>query len=159
MATLVIKITVGLLLVVVVTFGASVTGVLFKVWPTFWPDEALVVTASELNQLKAFRAAPKFYEEVSPHYPGSVNQQRRVLAEAQVNSLLDSLLVGLGPQPHKSFVLRQFKIAMMRFPTDDSEDMEQFCRYLEAVMNILRISSSNELLNVWRYGFPFGWLE
>jgi hypothetical protein len=40
-----------------------------------------------------------------------------------------------------------------------TEDMERLLVYMERILEILHIKSSNELLYVWRYGLPYGWFE
>jgi len=39
----------------------------------------------------------------------------------------------------------------------DTEDQERLGRYMNQIMDSLSIAGSNELLNVWRLGFPYGW--
>jgi hypothetical protein len=45
---------------------------------------------------------------------------------------------------------------MSQFPAVDTEDREQLCRYLEAMMDLLQIESSHGLLNTWLYGAVLG---
>ena len=81
----------------------------------------------------------------------------RKLAEESVNSIVDQLVVGLSRTPKKSFVLATFKRALPAFERFDSEEMDQTLYYLSEVTRIVGMRGSNELLNVWRYGFPYGW--
>jgi hypothetical protein len=154
----VLKLLGGLILAGVVFIVAGVTGFLFVIWPTFWPDQTLRITPDQIAGLQALRAVPKFYPDEAKYYPGSTTEERRVVSEALVNAMLDSLVNGLALQPRKSFVLRHFKSTMRAFPEGDSEDTDRLCRYLVEVMDALAIDGSNELLNVWRYGFPYGWV-
>ena len=36
--------------------------------------------------------------------------------------------------------------------------MDQTLYYFTEAMRIVGMQGSNELLNVWRYGFPYGWV-
>lgn len=54
-------------------------------------------------------------------------------------------------------VLAKFKRAMASFSVSESEERDQFLVYLQRIMDVLGMRSSGELLNVWRYGFPYGW--
>jgi hypothetical protein len=49
-------------------------------------------------------------------------------------------------------VLAEFAKTMAEFEPVDTEDREQFLRYLEEIMDILGIESSDGLLNRWMYG-------
>ena len=146
------------LLVAILLVAAGLTGILFRLWPTSWPDTTLQVTPEGIDRLRTLRATPKFYPDASTYYPGASSEGRRALDERLVNAMLDSLVGGLERRPRKSFVLSKFKSAMAVFPTDDSEDMDRLCGYLEQVLDTLGIDGSNELLNVWRYGLPYGWV-
>jgi hypothetical protein len=44
------------------------------------------------------------------------------------------------------------------FDTAESEERDQVLVYLSKIMEICGVHSSAELFNVWRYGFPYGWL-
>ncbi|MBI3713706.1 MAG: DUF4844 domain-containing protein [Burkholderiales bacterium] len=67
-------------------------------------------------------------------------------------------LVQLPATPRRSVVLAEFKTALTRFESHDSEEQEQYLNYLQRIMSILGIADSGELFNVWRYGFPYGWM-
>lgn len=59
--------------------------------------------------------------------------------------------------PKKSEVLSIYKQVLPHLENLDTDEKDRMLRYLNEVMQILEIESSNELLNVWRYGFPYGW--
>jgi Domain of unknown function (DUF4844) len=67
--------------------------------------------------------------------------------------LLDRLLVGLPQNPTKSYVLGEFKLTLTEFELADSEEQDRACMYIENIMDILGIESSDGLLSQWRYGF------
>jgi hypothetical protein len=63
---------------------------------------------------------------------------------------------GLLSKPSKKFVLAEFSRTMSEFEAVDTEDREQLLRYLEEIMDILGIASSDGLLNRWMYGPVLG---
>ena len=137
---------------------AGLTGLLFRVWPTSFPDTDLVVTPQVIEELKRLRAEPKFKPDPKNFYPGATNERIRLVAEEGVNLVVDQLLTGLPKAPRKSFVLATFKDSLYGFERFDSEEQEQALRYFSRILRILGDQGSNELFNVWRYGFPYGWV-
>jgi hypothetical protein len=149
----------GILVALVLGFViAGLTGLLFWLWPTFWPDADLRISPLHLDELRQLRAERKFIEDWTIHYPGPQNEISRAAAEAKVNVLLDTLLAGLPSHKTKSFVLARFKSTLRGWDDIDSEDRDRLLGYLQQIMQILGVDSSNELLNVWRYGLPHGWV-
>lgn len=63
----------------------------------------------------------------------------------------------LSEHPQRSTVLRAMKAILVNFGTPESEERDQLLMYLTKVMQICGVDSSDELFNVWRYGFPYGW--
>jgi hypothetical protein len=112
---------------------------------------------AERRALGALKAEPKFVADETLYYPGARNDVVRRQAEALVNGLIDDLLVELPNKPRKSTVLRAFKRTLIAAKGLDTEDQERLGLYLNQVMDALGVASSNELLNVWRLGFPYGW--
>jgi hypothetical protein len=86
-------------------------------------------------------------------YKGVLRPERRARAEAVLNGLLDTLLQGLPTQPTKEFVLGEFTKTLATFDLVDTEDRERACLYLEEIMDIVGLESSDGLLNRWMYGF------
>lgn len=153
-----------MLIAIAVVFGvllafvlAGVTGLLFRLWPISIPDSDLVVTPQVIENLKSMRDQPKFGPDPKRFYPGATNEATRKVAEEGVNLVVDHLIVGLPKTPKKSFVLGTFKRFLPRFERFDSEEMDQTLHYFNEVMRIVGMQGSNELLNVWRYGLPYGW--
>ena len=149
-----LKVILGLAVVVVATYLAIVAGLLFELWPTTRNDHPLTVSAETIEQLRALRAKPKFLDETDLLYPGAPNENVRVRAEAPLNALLDRLVLELPDNPKKSFVLGCFKDTLRQFNGFDTEEQERMGRYLEEIMDILGIQSSEKLISVWRYRFP-----
>ena len=86
-------------------------------------------------------------------YSGAKPEELRV----RLQQLVDALLVELAAlAPHdrtKEQVLEQFRSTLASVGTVDSEEKEQICTYLERIMDILGLESSDGLLNNWLYGF------
>lgn len=101
--------------------------------------------------LARFIAKKKFVEE--PGYPGATNEPDRLRYEAEVNELARSLSMLTPAEQTKAVVLEKFKPTMAKFEYADSEEQDRFLRYLEELMDIFGIESSDGLLSKWRYGF------
>ena len=154
-----IKIVGFLLLIVVLIFVSGMSGVLFAIWPTGFPDQSLEVSQSEVDQLREIRIEAKFNIDKKTFYPGAKNEVERVELEILINKVIDELISNLPKTPKKSYVLSVFKRALVVGNSYDSEDRDMISKYLTRIMDILKIQSSNELINVWRYGFPYGWFS
>jgi hypothetical protein len=63
------------------------------------------------------------------------------------------LLVALATAPRKAVALAEFQKALAGFEHSDSEERDRACTYIEQIMDILDIESSDGLLSTWRYGF------
>lgn len=96
------------------------------------------------------RTEPKFQDHGIYHPPA---EQVRVESEARINALLDRLIEGVEKQPQKSYVLSEFAVTLKQFEGADTEEQDRVGEYLERIMDILHIESSDGLINNWRYGF------
>jgi len=139
-------------------FLAGITGVLFYLWPTALSDQPIEMTAVRVTELRALQREKKFVEDLAIPYPGATTEASRVAAQTAVDSLLDGLIAQLPTNPRRAVLLGEFKKTLRSFDTIESEERDRLLVYLRQIMNILGIKSSAELLNVWRYGFPYGWL-
>jgi hypothetical protein len=115
-------------------------------------DKRLAVSAAELSKLAEMRKEPKYVAGPGTIYNGLRPEVARQKAEAQLNDLLDRLCMGLADSPSKQFVLSEFAKTLTEFEPTDTEDRECVLRYLERIMDILQIESSDGLLNGWLYG-------
>jgi hypothetical protein len=104
-----------------------------------------------VEALSKFLARKKFVPEGL--YPGATNEQDRVRYELLVNDLALRLLNLPPPKQAKPQVLSEFKATMSAFEIVDSEERDRFLDYLEELMVIFSIESSDGFLNNWRYGF------
>ena len=117
------------------------------------PDHPLQLTPDRIASLNALRVAPKFTPDAARLYSGAPSESVRAECEARLNQLIDLLLGELPSNPRKEAALAAFRSALSQFETADSEERERVCSYLEQIMDILGIESSDGLLNTWRYGF------
>lgn len=153
-ATKIAGVLVALLLL---AFAASLSGLTFVVWPTSLNDVELKVGPDVLSQLAALKDERKFDADPATFYPGAPDEATRARAQAVVDGVITSLISNLPSAPKRSNVLRTFKTALGTFTEADSEERDQCLAYLERIMKIVGVDSSGELLNVWRYGMPYGW--
>ena len=157
MLKLFLKLIVGILLIVVLLVVLGVTGAYFYVWPTNFNDQSLNVTEKTQRELNNLIEEKKFYPEPSVFYFGAPNENIRSKAEVKVNFALNAIVEVVKVNPKKSAVLSSIKSSLRNFQDFDSEENERALYYFEKSLEILSIESSNELFNVWRYGFPYGW--
>ena len=149
---------VGFFLVLVILVGFGLSGVYFYIWPTFLNDQKLNVSGTTTVELAKLLEEKKFYPAPSEFYFGAPNEKIRIEAEAKVNLALKEIIQVVKVNPKKSAVLFSIKSALKNFQEFDSEENERALYYFERSLEILNINSSNELFNVWRYGFPYGWV-
>ncbi len=138
--------------------AAGVSGFTFHAWPTTLSDRTLSVSADTIARLTALRAERKFELDKTTFYFGAPNEPTRASAQAAVDRVIATLIAELPASPRRSVVLRTFKASLSEFNIVESEERDQFLVYLERIMTIVGVESSGELFNVWRYGFPYGWI-
>ncbi len=152
------KIVFALILTMMVVVTSGLSGMLFVVWPTSLQDRPIDVTPQRRNELQKLLEERKFAEDLSIPYPGAMNEHDRLAAQLAVDSLLRTLLVELPRAPRRAVLLLAFKRTLTSFDTTESEERDRLLAYLNQIMGILGVESSGELLNVWRYGLPYGWM-
>lgn len=108
-------------------------------------------TEDRRQALARFISKKKFVEEAD--YPGATNEPDRLRYEAMVNDLARSLGELAPADQTKSVVLERSRPVMEAFENTDSEERDRFHAYLEELMGIFGIKSSDGDLNKWRYGF------
>ena len=141
-----------LIVIVLIAFGST------QLWRVVTPQQEQVLEISDntLEQLNALAARPKYVDEPGTIYNGMRPELRRLIAQAQLNGLIRRLSRGLPSKPSKRFVLGEFERTLALFEPIDTEDRERVCRYLEEIMDILGIESSDGVLNRWLYGSLLG---
>ena len=114
--------------------------------------DKLEISKATISSLEDLRNEPKFKEDESIFYPGAPDEIIRKRAEGSLNILIDNLIQNIQANPKKSYVIKQFQNTLAQYNNFDSEEQDRICSYLEEIMNILKIESSDGLLNKWRYG-------
>ena len=107
--------------------------------------------SKQREALLAFAQNEKFVEENL--YPGAPDEEIRIRLQGHVNDLAARLTSRLAEPIDKAAVLDEFKVTLAHFEEEDSEERERVCGYLEEIMDIFEIESSDGLLNTWLYGF------
>lgn len=103
--------------------------------------------------IKQYISRDKFIETAD--YPGIGDEELRKPLNELLNILADTFQKIAHNQPNE----KQFQIAVKQLMDNmnniylDSEDQDQFCRSIEALMDIVGLESSDGSLNTWRYGF------
>ena len=100
--------------------------------------------------LDRFIAKKKFVKE--PFYPVDLDEADRLRYESLVNQLAHALRRLVPSRQTKPVVLGMFKPVMKKFETAEVEDQDRFLLYLDELMEIFGIESSDGLLNQWRHG-------
>lgn len=114
-------------------------------------NPAIMTPQERKHALLQFIAKKKFVEE--RFYPGATNEADRLRFEAKINDLARVLSELPPANQTKATVLAMFQPAMTEFEDADSQERDRFLSYLEELMDIFGIESSDGLLNKWRYGF------
>lgn len=153
-----IRIIAVFLLIFGAIVGVGVSGLSFRLWPTAIPDRPLALTPAMLQQLRDLQAERKFTLDKRTFYPGAVDETQRASAQAAVDTAIGRLLTELPQRPQRSTVLAILKQALAEYPLSESEERDQLLMYFGRILETCQIEHSSELFNVWRYGFPYGWL-
>ena len=149
----------GVAVLLVALFIAGLTGLTFRLWPTGIADHRLAVTPDVVQRLRDLQAERKFGPDMTTFYPGAPDESRRHMAQAAVDAAIETLIVTLPQRPLRSTVLRTMKTTLAGFDMPESEERDQLLVYLIRVTVICGVEDSSELFNVWRYGFPYGWMH
>lgn len=117
-----------------------------------WADPAAQSSAAEDRRqaLDRFIAKKKFVNE--PFYRVDLKEADRLRYEAWVNRLARDLRRLPPSRQTKPVVLGLFKPVMKKFDSAEGEDQDRFVGYLEELMDIFGIESSDGLLSSWRHG-------
>ena len=106
---------------------------------------------TQAEALHAFIAKKKF--EPSIFHPVQRSEAERLRLQAVVDAL-GTRLLPLADQPQdKPRVFAEFRRSMAEIDPGESEDKEQTAGYMEELMDIFGIASSDGLLSTWVYGF------
>lgn len=144
------KIAANLLRITAVLVAAGAAAIWKRFIPT--PDEKLEITEQTLQELSKLRNRKKYVDMPGAIYNGMRPEGSRLLAEEQLDGLIDRLTAALPSTPSKKFVLLEFAKTTAGFEPIDTEDREQLLRYLTEIMDIVGVASSDGQLNRWMYG-------
>jgi hypothetical protein len=104
-------------------------------------DEPLSVSKKEVQKLTTLRASVKF-----SNLPDDDITEEQIRLSLAFNELLERLIARIELNPSKLWVMSQFQPTLEAIQIEDTEGREHFGTYLEQVMDILHIESSNGLL-------------
>lgn len=154
-----LKILSGIVILVVAIVATGLSGLAFYIWPTSVNDHKLSLTPDVIQRLRSLQSEHKFDPDVASAYPGAMNEVQRLEAQAAVDTTVQTLINSLPARPQRSTVLRVMKLTLANFDSSESEERDQLLVYFDKIMSICGVESSGELLNIWRYGFPYGWFR
>ena len=114
----------------------------------------MLSNGSEVKEaLRELKSQKKFLANLALFYPGAPDELIRIEAESVINSALVKLI----ESPSDNFSENEFwlilKVAAKQLAKMDSEEMDRGLSYMEEIMDIYKIESSEGRLNEWRYGF------
>ena len=112
----------------------------------------LQITDKKREALRSLFDQHKFGPDPGGLYSGASPEELRAEFEERINGLLTKLS-NLSEAYERDQVLSYFEEMLEKFPAADTDDKDQVCTYLEAIMDILEIDGSGGLLNRWIYGF------
>jgi hypothetical protein len=109
-----------------------------------------------MTKFKDFKLKEKFIKEDNLFYPGINDLVLKPILTQKINLLADDFekLSRKGGATDKDYQ-NVIKIGLSRFNTIyiDSEEQERICYYVEELMDIVGLESSDGQLNNFRYGF------
>jgi len=116
-------------------------------------DMSVVNNSKSISALKELLAKEKFYIDNSTQYPGAPSEEIRLLSQ----QVIDAIITALIEMPKEGLSKVQFwgllEQGAMFYQRLDSEEMDRGLTYMENIMDIYGIESSDGRLNIWRYGF------
>ena len=110
-------------------------------------DAPLSVSGGMIHALSELRCAEKFLE-----LPGEDTTVERQRLTAIFNGTLDKVIAGLKSNPRKQWFMAQIQPALAEVAHEDTEAREHFGMYIEKVMDIVKIDSSDGMLSFYLGG-------
>jgi len=111
--------------------------------------------ASTMNQFDVFRKKEKFTEDTLVHYTGVNDPALKSILTEKINTVADDFeKLALTQKAIDKDYQDKIEIGLKRFNRLylDTEDKEQVCRYVEELMDIVGVKSSDGHLNTFIYG-------
>ncbi|XLS27639.1 DUF4844 domain-containing protein [Flavobacteriaceae bacterium M23B6Z8] len=111
------------------------------------------------KQFAEFIAKKKFVAQPYPnYYPGIADEKMRPILTEKINQVAsDFKTIAESENPTDEDYQEQIGIGLSRFRENylelDTEDREMVCSYIEQLMDIVGLESSNGQLNKFMYGF------
>ncbi len=109
-----------------------------------------------MDKFEDFKKKEKFIEDITIFYPGIADISLRPVLEEIINQTADDLKkVFLKQNTSDKDYQEQIKKHLERFHDLylDTEDKERICQYIQELMDIIGLASSDGLLNNFLYGF------
>ena len=110
-------------------------------------DAPISANGALVEELESFRRRPKF-----ELLPGVDTQREKSRLEAILDGVVFALIAGIGDNPSKLWVMRQFEKGLLKVQHEDTEAREHFGLELERLMDILGIESSDGVLSFYLGG-------
>ncbi len=105
-----------------------------------------------MNEFSQFRSKAKFVEDLQLMYPGIENESYRKEYSDKVNLIANDFEEVAKAGNGKERYLEKIKIGLARFgDTPDTEDKGRICSYIEELMDIVGLESSDGPLNSYVY--------
>lgn len=109
--------------------------------------------AERVQKLEKLLVEKKFTADEKLFYPGAPSEEVRATCEQAMNIVIKALLdITEAGVPENEFWSLLEKAAKV-YKQFDSEEMDRSLSYMEEIMDIYGIESSDGRLNTWRYGF------
>ena len=106
-----------------------------------------------IEALERLKQERKFEEDIAHFYPGAPDEEIRAKAEGIINDTLTDLIKIPEQKMSEKEFWKILETAARRLSKMDSEDIDRGLAYMEEIMDIYGIESSEGRLNIWRYGF------
>ncbi|RKD99911.1 uncharacterized protein DUF4844 [Marinifilum flexuosum] len=111
-----------------------------------------------IKKIEAFKEKQKFVEDSFLHYPGIGDESMRPILSSKINAIAnDFKKIASSDKPSKKKYQDAIGVGLKRFSdvylSVDTEDRERICLYVEELMDIVGLKSSNGQLNDFMYGF------
>jgi anion-transporting ArsA/GET3 family ATPase len=107
-------------------------------------DEPLSVSDRSVRQLEMLKESEKF-----TNLPGTDTAMERARLSQILNELLEPLIADVKNNPSKLWVMSQFQVVLKSAQMEDTEARERVGAYIEQIMDILNIQSSDGLLDFY----------
>lgn len=111
-----------------------------------------------MDKFEEFKQKEKFVEDSQLFYPGIADPAMRPLLTDKINKAADDFReVAKSENPTAQKYQQKIRIGLRRFSeiylSLDTEDRERVCSYVEELMDIVGLQSSDGQLNGFMYGF------